>query len=451
MSTHLSEATQTNKGDIGKEVKRSVGRQPTLLHNRGFKLLWIGEGISLIGDQFYMIALPWLVLQLTGDALAMSTVLALAGIPRALFMLVGGAITDRFNPRLVMLVSNLLRLILVSLLAILVISGTIQVWMLYVFALVFGLMDAFFFPAQNAIVPSLVKEDHLQTANAIIQGTMQLSLFVGPVLAGTLISWLDTSSSVQTAGNLQGIGFAFAIDALTFLASAVTLWQIRVGEAEHKKEEEDGIFASIRAGLVYVWKDVSLRTFFFIIAMMNFLVTGPLTVGIPVLADTRLAEGAAAFGILMSAYGGGSLLGIVLAGALPKPPEKRLGILLGIVSSGIGFGVMGLGLITTTTAGAIVTLLTGAANGYVAITFITWLQKRTKAEMIGRIMSLLMFSAAGLGPISVMITGAVIRGNPVSVFLTAGGLMTLSVLLMILNPAIRSIEPVLLETMPSTD
>jgi MFS family permease len=443
MSTAVSEVKQTTTGEeMKKEEQNSGGSLQALLSNRNFKFLWIGEGISLIGDQFYMIALPWLVLQLTGDALKMSTVLALAGIPRALFMLVGGAITDRFKPRRVMMVSNILRMGLVAILAVLVVSSVIQVWMLYAFALVFGLVDAFFFPAQNAIVPGLVDEDQLQTANAIIQGTMQLSLFVGPVLAGYMISVLDNSAANQVSASLHGIGIAFAVDALSFLASAIALWQIQAGERSHINEEDISIWESILAGLVYVWNDVTLRTFFFIIAMMNFLVTGPISVGIPVLANSKLADGAAAFGILMSAYGGGSLLGIALAGTLPKPPEKRMGILLGIVSSGIGLGVMGLGLITTTPAGAILTLFTGASNGYVAITFITWLQKRTKKEMIGRIMSLLMFSSAGFGPISVMITGAVIDLNLSGVFLTAGGLMSLSVLVMILNPDIRSIKPV---------
>src|SRR5574338_510602 len=84
----------------------------SVLKNRNFRMLWIGEGISLLGDQFYMIALPWLVLSLTGNALAVGTVMAMAGIPRALFMLVGGALTDRFTPRKLMIGSNLVRMIL---------------------------------------------------------------------------------------------------------------------------------------------------------------------------------------------------------------------------------------------------------------------------------------------------------------------------------------------------
>src|SRR5512147_991639 len=127
----------------------TMNTSPTnVLQIRNFRLLWIGEGISLLGDQFYLIALPWLVLQLTGNALAVGAVLATAGIPRALFMLVGGVLTDKFSPRTLMRNSNLARLALTTLLASLVWTGLIQTWMLYALALLFGLADAFFFPAQ---------------------------------------------------------------------------------------------------------------------------------------------------------------------------------------------------------------------------------------------------------------------------------------------------------------
>src|SRR5450432_531635 len=148
---------------VDTNVQKPVGP----LSVRNFRLLWIGEGISLLGDQFYMVALPWLVLQLTGSALALGTVLALAGIPRALFMLIGGAFVDRFSPRSVMIASNFVRLILVALLSVLVLTNNIRLEMLYVFALAFGLADAFFFPGQSAIVPQLLPQDQLQAGNTL--------------------------------------------------------------------------------------------------------------------------------------------------------------------------------------------------------------------------------------------------------------------------------------------
>src|SRR5262245_30493245 len=105
-------------------------------------------------------------------------------------------------------------MILTCLLAALVLLNLIQLWMLYALALFFGLADAFFFPARTSIVPQLVGKDQLQQGNAIIQGTATLSLFVGPILAGATISWLDRGAAHSTSG----IALAFALDSLSFIA-----------------------------------------------------------------------------------------------------------------------------------------------------------------------------------------------------------------------------------------
>src|SRR4051812_36953546 len=152
------------------EAAAHVQKPASPLSVRNFRLLWIGESISLLGDQFYLIALPWLVLQLTSSALALGTILALASIPQAMFMLVGGALADRFSPRLVMMASNAARLVLVAVLSVLVLTNTIRIEMLYGFALAFGLADAFYFPGQSAIVPQLLPKEQLQAGNSFVQG-----------------------------------------------------------------------------------------------------------------------------------------------------------------------------------------------------------------------------------------------------------------------------------------
>jgi len=413
---------------------------PGLFRLRNFRLLWGGEAISLLGDQFYMVALPWLVLQLTGDPLAVGVVLALGGIPRALFMLVGGAITDRFSPRTTMLVSNAIRLVLTAVLAVLVLTNLVQLWMLYIFALAFGLADAFFFPAQSAITPRLVPEKHLQTANAAIQGTAQLSMFLGPVLAGGLIALMaGGATEAASATHLRGTAIAFAFDALTFAASVLTLWFIRgdASPATTGAAQTSSVIDSIRDGLRHVWNDRSMRATFILIAVGNFLIMGALTVGIPVLADTRFPEGAAAFGILMSAFGGGSLLGTLLAMVLPQPPVRWLGGVLGVTWRGLGLGIAALGLLTVTLPAAVVLFATGLLMGYVQILYITWLQKRTPGQMMGRIMSLLMFSSMGLQPISEAVTGVIARVDPVILFVGGGVLMTAITLVALLSPALR--------------
>jgi MFS family permease len=405
-----------------------------ILGIRNFRLLWIGEGISLLGDQFYLIALPWLVLSLTGNALAVGTVLATAGIPRALFMLLGGALTDRFTPRRLMINSNIARMVLTGLLAALVLTNLIQLWMLYAFALLFGLADAFFFPAQTSIVPKIVGKDQLQVGNAMIQGTATLSLFVGPILAGTLISWLDGGATHSTSG----IALAFALDSISFIASVMMLSLIRVNGVNSPAEEADGgVLASIREGLLFVWNDATLRIVFGLTMGLNVLITGPFSVGVPVMARTRFPEGATAFGLIMSVFGGGALLGVVLAGTLPKPSKKLLGTVLLSVISLMGIGLAVIGITPSLTIAALAALVMGTANGYSNILMITWLQQKIAHEMTGRIMSLVMFAAIGLTPVSTALAGALIGINATVLLICAGSLMTLFTLSAAFSPVVR--------------
>src|SRR3954471_18046624 len=169
---------------------------------RDFRLLWAGEAVSALGDQFALIALPWLALVLTGSALALGGAMALMAIPRAILMTFGGVAVDRFSPRQVMLGSNAVRLVAVSVLGAVVVAGQAELWMLYAFALVFGVADAFFFPAQTAIVPELVADEQLPRANGIVQGTAQITVLVGPVAAGLVIAALGGSA---TQASVAGI------------------------------------------------------------------------------------------------------------------------------------------------------------------------------------------------------------------------------------------------------
>lgn len=431
------------------EKEEKVTQRPSPLavfRSRNFLLLWVGEAISMLGDQFYMIALPWLVLQLTGEALAVGTVLALAAVPRALFMLVGGALVDRFSSRALMLGSNMFRFGLVALLAALVLTNAIELWMLYVMALFFGLADAFFYPAQSAIVPRLVGEKDLASANALVQGVAQLSLFVGPVLAGGLIALFAgnrTTIGEETVPGLTGIGFAFAIDAATFLVSAVTLYLIRVSRQQvATKEENEPVLAAIRGILGYVWRDETLRGFFIIVAAVATIVNSLLIVGVPVLADSRYAQGAAAFGLIMSAYGLGSLVGIVLAGALPRPPEGHFGTILLIATGMAGIGLLTMGLASTAVVAALTAMLMGMCLGYVVIQFITWIQLRTPEHMLGRMMSILMFSSQGLVPMGMAVAGALLDVNATVLFIAAGILLVLTTMIAVRSPAMRKLSSV---------
>jgi MFS family permease len=411
-----------------------------VLANRDFRLLWFGQAVSVLGDQFQLIALPWLVLQLTGDPVAVGAVLALAGIPRAVFMLLGGALVDRTSPRTIMLVSNVARMVIVSFLALIVFSTSVEMWMIYALALAFGLADAFFFPAVGAIVPRLVPTEQLAPANALINGTTQLAVMLGPALAGLLITVFGGGASVngETVPDLQGIGLAFAVNALTFLVSAVTLWAIRLAPrpAPAVAEPPQSVWSAIRAGLAFVWNDVVLRQLFLLIAMVNIFVNGTIQVGIPVLADTRYA-GAASFGIILSAYGGGALLGTLLAGILPRPRPERFGAVLLSASAALGLLLAVFGLLQTFWIAVLVMALIGVSDGYVVVSFQVWLQARTPLAVIGRVMSVLMLAVVGVNPLAALLAGLLIEVDLTLTFVFSGLLTTGVTLAMLRGPAIR--------------
>ena len=272
-----------------------------VLSIRDFFLLWIGQSTSLLGDQFNSIAGAWLVLKMTGDPLALGTVMALGGIPRAIFTVIGGAITDRVSPRKVMLMADLIRLGISALLAAQVLTGTLEVWMIYVYSLVSGIVSGVFAPASMSIAPFILPGVDLQAGNSLMQGSMQLIGFVGPALAGGLIAIFPDETI--------GVGLAIAIDALTFLVSVVTLWMMKAGGqvmSARLPGEKANVWRSIGEGIAYMFKDPALRLMFILVAIANLAFGGPVIVGIPFLADTRFPEGAAAYGLIVSGYAGGN-------------------------------------------------------------------------------------------------------------------------------------------------
>jgi MFS family permease len=399
---------------------------------RNFQLLFAGAFISLLGDQFALIATPWLVLQLTNDPLMLGTVLALEGIPRAVFILFGGAITDNLSPRRVMLIANIIRFLLTALMAVAVFSGGVQLWMIYTFSLLFGIVAGFAIPAESSIGTMLVDEQDLQAGNSIIMGITRLAGFIGPTIAGIIIG--------RFSNTFVGVGIAFAFDAFTFVVSAVTLQMLQVKKqtipagAAHAKES---VWASIQAGIRFLWTDKLLRFIFLILMTANFLLIGPIMVGIPVLADQRLPEGATAFGLLMSAFAGGNLLGYLVAGSLPRPDGAKLRLIMIALFGGFGFVIGSLGFITSTWIDFGLLLLIGLGNGFIAILLMTWMQTRTPREMLGRMMALLMLSSTGLMPISQAIAGALSKWNLTMLFAIPGMLVLLMTVWMTFHPDLK--------------
>ena len=395
-------------------AEETAERGPALLRPlrlRDFRLIFAGETISVLGDQFHFVALAWLALQLTGSGLALGTVLMTAAIPRAVFVLVGGAFSDRFSPRTLILVSNVIRGVVVGVVAALVVTGSAELWHLYVLAAIFGIVDAFFYPALNTIIPMVVPGRMLAPANAVIQGSAQIMGLIGPALAGAFIALLQT-------------GPAFVIDAASFGVAALAVFLVRGGRraTSSSSGERENVLASIGSGLRVAWADPAVRGTVVLIAAVNLAFSGPTSVGLAWLADNRFEGGSAAFGFLFAAWGGGALIGAVIGGSVTHVP--RFGTVMLVIACLIGVGFAFVGLAPTVEIALAIIAPMAILIGFINVQYFAWLQRRVAEDVRGRVMSLVMLGSIGLAPVSLAIAGALVDlGFATFMYLAAGALV----------------------------
>ncbi|HUY73644.1 MAG TPA: MFS transporter [Candidatus Dormibacteraeota bacterium] len=391
------------------DVLTPRSRPWTVFSSSPFRKLWAATGLSLFGDFFSYIALAWLVLELTGSSLALGAVLVVQAVPRALLMVVGGALADRFSPRLTMLGSMGLRAVFIAPLAVLVITGRVQMWEVYGISVVLGIVGAFFMPARTSILPKVVADHELEPGNAVLNVTGQASLIVGPVLGGIIVSAF-------------GVGWAFAGDAACFaIGFLFVLWLPATSRPTPGAAHPDGgLRGQIAAGFRYAWDNIGIRVTLIVIAIIDFGANGAIGVGLPTLAHGRFGAGAGGLGILLGAWGVGATAGALGAGFVPPP--KRFGWLIVLLCAWLGVGMTAVGLAPSLVPAALLMAYSGVGTGVVNTYGISWLQRRTDSAMQGRVMSLVMLASMGLTPVAYAAAGAIANVNPTLLFLLAGGL-----------------------------
>jgi MFS family permease len=373
-----------------------------LLRDRNFAWLMSGGVISALGDQFTMIALPWLVLQLTGDPLALGMMVALLGVPRAVLILFGGALVDRYSPKRVLMLTKHVNTVLLALLAALVLSGRATLPLVTSLAIVLSLASAFSIPAGTSMLPMAVARERLGSANALMMAVRQVTMLAGPLLAGLLFALAgDGSTGLNDA---RGLGLAFAFDAFSFALSAWTLAKVRPLPTDAPAKAREPVLRAVGAGLAALWRDTSLRTAFLYWGLCSCVTGGVMQVAMPLLASERL-HGAAALGLLMGAHGAGALGGMALSGMAGKRRLGNLGLTLLLVDGIAGLLLMPLGLITAVWQGMLLIAVMGVLGGYIQVAVFTWIQQQVAPNMLGRMMSIFMFVFMGLAPLAAAAAG----------------------------------------------
>jgi MFS family permease len=391
------------------------------LRSRAFLVLLGAQAASLLGDFFNYVAVAWLVLELTGSNLAVGAVLAAASVPRAVLMLLGGAVSDRFSPRTCMLVGGLARALVMGSLAVLALTHTVQLWQLFVGSFLVGTIAAFFLPASTSMLPRIVQSDQLEAGNAFMTLSRFGAMVLGPALGGVLVA-------------VVGAGAALAADAAGYAVAGLLVTMLPNGAGTALASGKSAL-QDIRDGILHVWNDVPLRTTLVLIAVVNFLGLPGIQVGLAALAYERFALGAVALGAGYAAFGLGAVAGALGASALPAPRLVWLFVGSGVV---FGAGLAAVALAPTLPwlllALGVMGVVAGATNPYL----ISWLQRRTDTSMQGRVMSLVMLASVGLEPLGLTLGGIVAARSLDLLFLGAGVLIALTGVVASLSRSVRA-------------
>lgn len=399
------------------------------LRRRDFSLLVAGSVVSLLGDGFFFLALTWQVYSISNVPTAMAFVGAAWTLPSVLFLLLGGALSDRFDRRRLMISADLLRAGAIGAMAALSAAGVIELWHIAGLIALVGVGNAFFNPASTAIVPDLLPDDELPSANALAGMYRPLATrLIGPAIAGFVVAALGPAP-------------AFAIDAASFVASAVAIAAIRSrprprpGTSLGVRQMASEVTEGLRFARATPWIWATLLS-----VMLSLLVfVGPMQVLMPFLVKNRLALGPEALGAIFAVGGVGSIGMAVLVGSLGLP-RRRVTAMYAAWVTGVALTAV-FGIMTALWQALLVSLVIHAAFELGQIVWTTMLQQLVPRDLLGRISSFDWLVSSGLVPLSFALTGPVsgVLG-PETTIIAAGLLGAVLMGAMLFYPGVRDPE-----------
>ena len=366
---------------VGRRTFRSLRR------HRNYRLFFSGQVVSLIGTWMQNIALAWLVIELSGSALAIGALAFCRFMPFLVFGLVAGVMVDRFDSRRLLVLTQGTAMLVSAALAVVTLAGVATLPVVYALAAIGGMILVVDAPARQTLTYQMVGPAELQNAVALNSGLFNGSRVIGPAIAGLLIA-------------VVGTGLCFVINAISFLAVLASLRLLRPEELTAVVRQETRVVAGIREGIAWAMHAPLARTVLTVVTIVstfgfNFHVL------VPLLASQTLEVGAETFGILSAAFGLGALAGALVTASLREASTRAF------VGGGIGFSLVMLaltladsvavGLVLLFALGVSFSLLTASANALV--------QLAAPDHLRGRVISLYMFAFAGLAPIGGLVAG----------------------------------------------
>lgn len=384
------------------------------LRRPDFRWLVAGQMLSTFGNMMFTVALPFIVLD-RADAGDLSLTIAVLGVARIAGTPLGGLLTDRWRPRRVMLIADIARsAVLFGFIAIGLSTGTGLSPVLVMVALL-GVLDGIFVPAYWTMMPSVLPDTELAVGNAVGESLMILAVMVGPLAGGLAMATLPPAT-------------VLGANAATFVVSALTLVRVRGLPVVERPAGPDPHRGEFRAFL-------RRSRLFVVMLVMTGLLTlttaGIVSVALPVFADRMFADGARAFGFLLSAQGAGLLVG-TLAGGLSATRSRR-GYLAVALLAGQGVALAAIATVTGLIPLMMLMALFGLSGGLLAVVVLTLLQQISPAPIRGRVMAAFTSVTIGCYPISAVLIGLAVTGSGAGAAFMVGAAGAVAVALVALS------------------
>jgi MFS family permease len=382
----------TSKQGSNEPTLRGLAFMLRALSHRNYKLFFSGQSISLIGTWMTRIATSWLVYRLTGSALLLGVVGFAGQIPSFLLAPFAGVLVDRWNRHRLLIATQVLALLQSLALAILALSGIVQIWHVILLSVFQGLINAFDMPARQAFVVEMVeKREDLANAIALNSSMVNAARLLGPSIGGIIIAAV-------------GEGWCFMLDAISYLAVIASLMAMKITPRMTKQIKEAKMLQQLSEGWKYASGFAPIRKVLLLLALVS-LVGMPYTVLMPVFANEILHGGPNTLGLLMAASGVGALAGAMLLAA--RKSVLGLGKFIPLMAGAFGAGLIAFSFSRALWLSLLLMVVTGLGFMVQMAASNTVLQTIVEEDKRGRVMSFYTMAFMGTAPFGSLLAGSV--------------------------------------------
>ncbi|HVE58235.1 MAG TPA: MFS transporter [Pyrinomonadaceae bacterium] len=394
--------TISDKSQITKETAENT-KLPAMfraLKHRNYQYFFIGQLLSLIGTWMQSVAQAWLVYRLTGSTVLLGLISFSGQIPVFLLAPVGGAIADKYNRQRILQITQTAAMILASVLTILTLTDSIQVWHIFVLSALLGLANAFDIPTRQAFIVDIVKREDLTNAIALNSSMFNGARIVGPAVAGLLVASV-------------GEGWCFGINAVSYIAVLTGLFLIKI-QSQKKVPMPGSAISNIVEGFKFVAKTSPVRSLLLLLGLIS-LMGSPYAILMPIFADQILHGGASGLGILMGASGVGALAGALALAA--RKSLRGLGRWIAFASAGFGICIVLFSFSRSFWLSAACLVPAGFAMMIQMAASNTLVQSMVPDNLRGRVMAVYSMMFMGMAPLGAIFAGTVAQniGAPYTV------------------------------------